>query len=1755
MQTRNTERQRQIARWIGLLGLIALILTPGAAAQAETINVVATADAAGNCSSVNQADDSLRKAICYANTHSGDHEIILQAGFTYELTLAGDSSYDDNDEGDLDIGGSFNSLVIKTDTPGSKATIRFDRASVGQDDRVIEILPSSSNLTIRDVTITGGEADTFSSGGGGIENYGVNTILERVTVTGNSGSHGGGIWTGDGETMTIRDSTISNNDATNNGGDGGGGIFLGDDGSSLTLERCTIANNDASNNNDGGGIRAYGNVTLTMENCTVSGNSADDDAGGIMLVGSGAEAYLNNCTITNNEADDGGGGIRVWNYGGETYYLRNTLIANNTAGGIGPDIENHGGNGLDSQGYNIIGDTGGQIFTASTGDQTDLAVTLGPLADNGGYTQTHAIPSGGAAHDTGACDLAVDQRGIPRPSSDCDIGAYEAAGLSINVADSLTEGESVSGTVTRTEASAALNDVTLEITAHTEDAALHATNEDTDSITLDFAINDDEESFTLAAIPDDWIAEDTETLTLEVSGGGMSATKDVDILDNDALYFDPNTVSVTEGGSAATADLCVKAGYGSSVSVNFGYDAADITVTPDTSATPLTIAAGACETVTIEAVDDADEEDPETVIVTAAEDGGDLEAKLTVSVEDNDKPTLKMSISRHSIPKDGGTATVTIRRKPDAHCTADAASINLDITHDPNNALEITNIDPINAVTANGNLDGDKKGADIALAAGECEVTFTITGLDSDGTVTLEATGTYGADGTYDAVTDSVTVEVGCDSMPESLGLTTQTFPTTLLIASYDWLANFYDYNIEGRDTTDAAGHYNDPDTDNFNKIIMKDANLFPMYTATLNDVEFPNITSRNTDKFNDYINRSVAVAPNYLNYTTEIPCGNAACEIKAVGLRSALQWVFVTDPANHNLRRYQFAKHAGFYHKVDDDETEFGADYRMAGDYCSDPDAVSINQGTCSHWNFGDCGGDAEDYVYSLDVELLLDNDANERTIRDEFLAAGIEEVFFFCRMQDVYPMSVDELDTYAEQQPFPILEYTFTLPASQMPLSSLPLSVMGNSSDQNGDTLFLGINAKIFSDGSRDPGPATAASAWTSVTWPTHQHAETISTTFTPNPDIDETWDLDGDPSNGIQLRFSMTASDQGGISVGDFALGYEDRRDRGFGVQTDGQYYDPASGTYMNFTGAAREARWNDLDAFLETVPPESYPGYDTFTSGFGEKVGYGFATNTSFDTAANARFKNPRDIDVFRDYFDIQNGGPTYIFVADTMNSRIQVFMNATGSAGATGADFPIRPLRVRGPNDAGGLAYAAYQSNELAVRPGNSSLGDGRKADWRPFLPNYTSDRSTFINVSTGKGEFYYPHGVAVDQDPDSGDVYLFVADTFNHRIQAFRNSTSLANQPITDRRFNFEFEAGWGAYPLSSTQPGAFSFKYPKGIDVARFANNSSHLYVVDSKNHRLMKYLIAEGDDGIESVSAVAGYGYDGSGFSKTLTTNRGRPVFDNTTAGFVNPQDVASGYSGFFQYSSLGGKGLKFLNNNMIYVTDYARNNSSTTRDKLNMRVMQFVEFPRQPELNGVWLPWATETVSLPGGDLQQSIFEFKISDGNKRHGDYNAEGEGEADRDYDDRPGPAENAGIDGVFTERPAGIAALAWNTTEPIDMRVIHRTNNTVYPNGTTIAKSQDLTVGASSGRFFWFPESHFGSYTSFADEVDGRRVGQVHVFWYNNDGSYRNHSSLSGPPFEFNSDATDGYMKVIAADVDFAYSGRTGTQIFRVKNP
>ncbi|MGE3465552.1 MAG: choice-of-anchor Q domain-containing protein, partial [Pyrinomonadaceae bacterium] len=266
---------------------------------------------------------------------------------------------------------------------------------------------SPISLTVNDLTLTGGNGTGGGSTFGGalrVFNAGATLNLNSVTVTGNSASGGGGgVQISNVGTANITNSTISGNTA----GFGGGG---------MQVEEGTV----------------------NMVNSTISGNTANSGiaGGGGVRVSVDGTVNFTSSTITNNTtAFDGGGIIRAST---NPVTLRNTIVAGNfdTSGGNAPDASGD----FVSSGYNLIGIADGSTGFTGTGDQTGTGATpidplLGPLANNGGPTMTHALLYPSPAIDAGNnFGVLTDQRGQTRPfdqvgfanaTDGTDIGAYE----------------------------------------------------------------------------------------------------------------------------------------------------------------------------------------------------------------------------------------------------------------------------------------------------------------------------------------------------------------------------------------------------------------------------------------------------------------------------------------------------------------------------------------------------------------------------------------------------------------------------------------------------------------------------------------------------------------------------------------------------------------------------------------------------------------------------------------------------------------------------------------------------------------------------------------------------------------------------------------------------------------------------------------------------------------------------------------------------------------------------------------------------------------------------------------------------------------------------------------------------------------------------------------------------------------------------------------------------------------------------------
>ena len=444
------------------------------------------------------------------------------------LTVTGGYSFD----GGGGIESSFASLIIDN----SVIAGNFADGGSGGGVRVID-----GSLTVTDSDISNNLSDAFSfeQGGGGVGAFNTSVSINNSTVSRNSSrSIGGGVFSDVG-TVAIVDTEISDNIAQ----DFGGGIatFEGD----VIVDRSTINGNEAPFNSGGGIVTGAGSVTVS--NSTISGNIANNDGGGIKTFN--GSVTVTDSTIAENQSIVGGG-IAIDNNDfafSPTLTISNSIIANPNSQG-------------DIQTFSQSGDLPTVVTSSliSNNDRTNLAPApvgspdangnfigeffapidpvLGPLADNGGPTQTHALLAGSPAIDAGDTTSTTDQRGEPRPNAGGngpDMGAFEEQSLTlvVDTSNDLLDGDFSTGNLSLREAIERAN-----------------ANEGVDSIIFDANVFD--------GMPEDVIRLVNGELLisegLAINTGDLQIVVSGDSLGNDV--FDPTTfiVDVAASDSANT---------------------------------------------------------------------------------------------------------------------------------------------------------------------------------------------------------------------------------------------------------------------------------------------------------------------------------------------------------------------------------------------------------------------------------------------------------------------------------------------------------------------------------------------------------------------------------------------------------------------------------------------------------------------------------------------------------------------------------------------------------------------------------------------------------------------------------------------------------------------------------------------------------------------------------------------------------------------------------------------------------------------------------------------------------------------------------------------------------------------------------------------------------------------------------------------------------------------------------------------------
>jgi CSLREA domain-containing protein len=336
------------------------------------------------------ADDDLKNGNCtlreaiYAANNDAERDECMQGSGLDTIDLSGLS-------GTILLDGSELSITSDLAIKGLSA----DQLSIDANfrSRVFSIV-YGVEVSISDVTITGGNGTT-GQGGGGILNSGKLIVVRCAFNSNQTDGNGGGIY--NSGTTEVNSSTFYNNLSHLNGG----GIYNFE--GTVEVNNCTFSQNKASY---GGPLDNYGGGGIC--------NMAEDGP---------ASSTINNTTFSLNSAKWGGG---VSNFEG-SLTIRNTILSGNTvhSGGSGPNCSS---SSAISSSYNL--ESGVDCGFTGTGDLQNAAAELDPLQNNGGPTSTHALQAesdainAGSCTDTGGSPVTRDQRGFFRKSP-CDIGAFE----------------------------------------------------------------------------------------------------------------------------------------------------------------------------------------------------------------------------------------------------------------------------------------------------------------------------------------------------------------------------------------------------------------------------------------------------------------------------------------------------------------------------------------------------------------------------------------------------------------------------------------------------------------------------------------------------------------------------------------------------------------------------------------------------------------------------------------------------------------------------------------------------------------------------------------------------------------------------------------------------------------------------------------------------------------------------------------------------------------------------------------------------------------------------------------------------------------------------------------------------------------------------------------------------------------------------------------------------------------------------------
>jgi hypothetical protein len=236
------------------------------------------------------------------------------------------------------------------------------------------------NAILQDMTVTGAKSDNAAVSLRGGE-------LDRVAIVGNKAVGLRAMGT------LVSDSVVARNDGVQ-----GGGIIT--DGA-IILRDSTVAENTAHPLDD-----PFNSVGIVFNAGVFTSNGS----------------VIERSTIVRNRVADGATPLSGVDLGTVTAVELPLVMRSSVVGGGADSVC---GGLIESHGNNVASDSSCRLDQSS--DRSGADLKLGPLADNGGPTDTVALLDGSPAIDAGAGCAPTDQRGVTRAQgAACDAGAFES---------------------------------------------------------------------------------------------------------------------------------------------------------------------------------------------------------------------------------------------------------------------------------------------------------------------------------------------------------------------------------------------------------------------------------------------------------------------------------------------------------------------------------------------------------------------------------------------------------------------------------------------------------------------------------------------------------------------------------------------------------------------------------------------------------------------------------------------------------------------------------------------------------------------------------------------------------------------------------------------------------------------------------------------------------------------------------------------------------------------------------------------------------------------------------------------------------------------------------------------------------------------------------------------------------------------------------------------------------------------------------